>query len=170
MLLIGALIPALSYGNVVCPDLSDSQIEVLHSSYESGKQYDLGYTMAAIALKESSAGTHLINPYAGDYGVYQGNYKTICNQSGVTGLACSLEVQKVVSDIKTAQEHALNTLTYFQNYYDKRISVNNYQMMIRSYHSGFSPFSEDADAYWEQYRVSFEIIKKCVVLDETKND
>lgn len=170
MLLIGLLIPTLSYGNVVCPNLSKSQIDVLHSSYESGKHYDLGYTMAAIALKESSAGKHLINPYTSDYGVYQGNYKTICNQSGVSGLACSFEVQSVVQDISVAQKHALTTLMYFKNYYDRRISVNNYQMMIRSYHSGFSPFSADADLYWVKYRVNFKIIKKCIKLNETKNN
>lgn len=156
-----ALVPSLALANP-CDELSQQQLGVLHSSYEAGKQYDLGETMATIALKESSAGKHLINPFTGDYGVYQGNYKTICNQAKVKGIACSMEVQRVVDDIKIAQEHALETLLYWKKYYDSRISVNNYQMMIRSYHSGFSPFSKDADAYWEKFRVDYKVIKKCI--------
>lgn len=156
-----ALVPSLVMANP-CEGLSQDQLGVLHSSYNAGKQYDLGETLATIALKESSAGKHLINPFTGDYGVYQGNYKTICNQAHVKDIACSMEVQRVVSDINTAQKHALETLIYWKNYYDARISVNNYQMMVRSYHSGFSPFSKDADNYWEKFRVDYKIIKTCI--------
>ena len=41
--------------------LSDHQMYIMRRSYDYGKEHDLGYTLAAIAFKESSAGVRLYN-------------------------------------------------------------------------------------------------------------
>lgn len=146
-----------------CPTLSDRQVDILKQSYALGEPHDLGYTLAAIALKESSAGLFLINAMTSDYGIFQGNVRTVCTQAGVyhNDFQCNLEIQRVVSDINTAAKHAIETLSYWRNYHSKRSEhFLVYENMIRSYNGGFN--FEHVDEYWEAFRDDFYTVKQCV--------
>lgn len=151
--------------DIKCPQLNEKQIAVLKKSYELGEPHDLGYTLAAIALKESTAGSYIINAISSDYGVYQGNVETICKQAGVfhNPFQCNVEIQRVVNDIERASEHAIETLSYWKNYHTKRTeNYLVYEKMIRSYNAGFG-FDRATD-YWLDYRKKFHTIKQCVEL------
>lgn len=53
-------------------NLTAGQYQVLDFSFYEGRKYDLGYTLAAIAMKESNLGDWVVNlndPSAGDYHV-----------------------------------------------------------------------------------------------------
>lgn len=146
-----------------CPLFSREQIDILKQSYALGEPHDLGYTLAAIAFKESSAGLYLINAMSSDYGVYQGNVKTVCKQAGVyhNDWQCNREIQKVVEDINVAAEHAIETLKYWRGYHGKRAkNYIVYENTIRSYNGGFG--FKNVDQYWEEYRAGFHTIKRCV--------
>lgn len=150
-----------------CPKFDDKQLQVMRQSYELGQPHDLGLTLAALALKESSAGRYLINAISADYGVYQGNVKTVCIQSSVyhDNFLCNQEVQRVVSDIVRASEHAVETLNYWRNYHSKRtLKGLVYENMIRSYNRGFSFDDDGGDNYWKQFKKDFHTIKQCVRL------
>lgn len=150
-----------------CPAFSREQVDVMKKSYELGKPFDLGFTLAALALKESSAGRYLINAISSDYGVYQGNVKTICIQKSVyhDSFLCNQEIQLVVNDIDRASEHAIETLIYWREYHGKRTPDSFvYENMIRSYNRGFSFEDTDGDHYWKLFKKDYHTVKRCVEL------
>lgn len=150
-----------------CPKLDKEQLSVLRQSYTYGKPYNLGITLAAIALKESSAGKNLINAFSLDYGAYQGNAATICKQSGVfhDDFLCNEELTKVVLSLEDAAKHAIETLLYWQDYHAKRAKPDKrYELTLRSYNEGFSFHSAKADDYYSKYKSAFYTIKECVKL------
>lgn len=150
-----------------CPKLSTSQIHVLQDSYKLGQPHDLGYTLAALAFKESTAGKYKINAISRDFGIFQGNVETICKQAGVfhNSFLCNVEIQNVVNDIDLAAKHAIDTLTYWNNYHNNRaVSHLVYEKTIRSYNAGFS-FNK-ATKYWTDFRLDFHMIKQCVDFSE----
>jgi hypothetical protein len=159
-------LPASAYSKPVdCPVFESDQIDVMQKSYALGLEHNLGFTLAAIALKESSAGKYRINALSGDFGVYQGNVETICKQAGIfhKPFQCNMEIQQVVDNIEKAAQHAIETLQYWQNYHKKRTeNYLVYQKMIRAYNAGFSFNSGDAETYWTDFRKDFYTVKNCV--------
>lgn len=167
ILFCAALAPSVTAeGAEHCPDLSLSQLHVLQHSYDRGVPHDLGYTLAAIALTESSAGVNLINYRTQDYGIYQGNVKTVCVQSGVydNPVLCNRELTRIVQDPDVAADHAIETLLWWKDYFSKRKHSKAYEKMIRSYNAGFSFTSSDATVYFSKFRKNFHTIKHCVRL------
>lgn len=151
-----------------CPSLNEKQKTVLQQSYNLGKPYDLGYTLATIAFKESSAGVYLINAMTSDYGIFQGNVRTVCSQAGVyhTPFQCNLEIQRIINSIDIAAKHAIETLTYWRNYHQKRSEYAMvYENMIRSYNAGFN--FQHADEYWNTFQKNFHMIKQCINFSDT---
>lgn len=148
----------------VCPKLNANQIASLKFSYEYGEKYALGLTLAAIALKESSAGEWKINAMTSDYGMYHGNFKTICKQAGVfhSAFECNMEIQQVVENDTKAAKHAIETLTYYRNYHKKRNYEGLvYELMIRSYNRGWSFNDAGGDKYWKEFKTNFYQVKEC---------
>lgn len=143
-----------------CPNFSIEQLHVLQYSYDRGVKNNIPLVLATIAYKESSAGKFLVNSATGDYGIYQGNYKTVCSQANVKGRSCSREIERVINDKHVASDHAIETLLWWENYY--HYHPNQEEMMIRSYNAGFSAKSKDADLYWEQFRKRFIELQQCV--------
>lgn len=158
------VIPSTSLAYENCPVLSAEQKAVIEYSKSRGSLYDLGDTLATIAWQESNAGVNVINAHSQDFGVYQGNYKTLCVQSGIQPgtFKCNQEVQKVVFNIEVAADHAIETLTWWRDYYRSREHKKNvYELMVRSYNAGFSPSSKDADIYWEKFKKNYKLVKEC---------
>lgn len=164
-LLVLPLISSMSFASE-CLSLSTDQLHVLQQSYDYGQKYDYGLTLATIAMKESSAGLYTINAVSQDFGVYQGNYKTLCNQVGIepNSFACNMEVSKVVHDIDVAASHALTTLLWWSEYYQNKEGKVTYERVIRSYNAGFNPDSTAASNYWNEFKSNMNMIKKCVKL------
>lgn len=146
-----------------CPVFEEEQLKVLQKSYELGKPHDLGHTLATIAYHESEAGKFVINAITSDYGIYQGNVRTICAQAGVrhNNFLCNIEIQRIIENHEHAANHAIETLKYWKDYHSKREkSFLVYENMIRSYNGGFN-FTK-VDEYWKDFRTKFHEIKRCV--------
>lgn len=115
---------------------SKSQIQTIHYAYHYGKKYNLGFTMAAIAWKESCAGLYRINfddPSAGIYhahlpGVIKRHYK-----AKNTAFRRNVVAEKLIRDPEFASKIALEELLYW-----KKIHKDNWKNIIKSYNKGFS--------------------------------
>jgi len=88
-------------------NLSLSQKQILHKTYQLAKPFDLHLTMCAIAWKESSFGTDLRNDKTKDYGVFQINLKTFKNMYYLNGGILS---DKEIAD-ELVKNYDLNFLT-----------------------------------------------------------
>lgn len=145
-----------------CPTFSLNQTKVLQYSYSRGIEHGLANVLASIAWTESTAGQVMISNWTSDYGVYQGNVKTICSQAGVLDERhlCNMELTRVVLDNEIAADHAIETLQWWLKYHK-----GNLQRAIRSYNAGFDFNSKQADAYWKKFTASSKMIKNCTYFD-----
>jgi hypothetical protein len=153
---------ATTLASTQCPRLNQNQLDVLEHAHRVGLKFNLEHTLPAIALTESSAGEYLANETSKDYGVYQINRKTICDQAGLTpgSTQCNREVFEVLVNIQKSDEHAVKVLLYWRNYHKKKSSAW-YENMIRSYNTGFSYKNTTADTYWSLYKKNLRIVKSC---------
>lgn len=142
---------------------SQSQIQTIHYAYHYGKKEHLGFTMAAIAWKESCAGLYRINfddPSAGIYhahlpGVIKRHYK-----AKNTAFRRNVVAEKLIRDTEFASKIALEELLYW-----KKIHKDNWKNIIKSYNKGFSwqkskGRNKLAEAYYE------DISKRVKILEE----
>lgn len=112
------------------------QIQTIRYAYHYGKKHDLGYTMAAIAWKESCAGLYRINfddPSAGIYHAYLPNVIKRHYKKRNTSFRRNVVAERLIRDPEFASQIALDELLYW-----KRIRKGNWKDMIKSYNKGFS--------------------------------
>ncbi|WP_051420595.1 hypothetical protein [Helicobacter pametensis] len=149
-----------------CKDIklfNQSQIEVIAYAYHYGKDHNLGYTMAAIAWKESCAGLYRINfddPSAGIYhaylpGVIKRHYK-----AKNTSFRRNIVAERLIRDQEFASKIALEELLYW-----RQIRRNNWKEMIKSYNKGFSWEKSKgrdklAEAYYEDIAQKVKVLEK----------
>lgn len=142
--------------------LDKSQIQTIHYAYHYGKNHNFGYTMAAIAWKESCAGLYRINfddPSAGIYhahipGVIKRHYKT-----KNTPFKRNMIAEKLIRDPEFASKIALEELLYW-----KKVRKGDWKEIIKSYNKGFSwekskGRNELAEAYYKDIAKRVEILK-----------
>lgn len=140
-----------------------SQIDTIVYAYHYGKKHNLGYTMAAIAWKESCAGLYRLNfddPSAGIYhahlpGVIKRHYK-----AKNTSFRRNLVAEKLIRDPEFASKIALEELLYW-----RKIRKGNWKEMMKSYNKGFSwekskARNKLAEAYYEDIADKVQILKQ----------
>jgi len=158
-------LPALSLNCDTIKQLSMIQKHNLSKSYSYGQQYELGYTLAAIALVESQAGKWRLNIKTGDVGLYQINYITAQNTLGVDKYYEQLAIhERLVYDDVMGAEIAIATLKHFRR---NRVMTNPvWSEMIKSYNTG-SQWRRDkamkkrAEVYLQKVTESVKILKRC---------
>lgn len=116
--------------------LSQNQLTVMHNIMEKAKPFNLSYTMAAIAWKESSLGKNLINLSSGDCGVFQVSAKTLSNNEFKQNRIC----QRLILDFDFSFSVALERYKYFYNYYRSKGLPKgvSWKRAICSYHAGWN--------------------------------
>lgn len=142
--------------------LNKAQIQTIRYAYHYGEKYDFGYTMAAIAWKESCAGLYRINfddPSAGIYhahipGVIKRHYKT-----KNTSFKRNVIAEKLIRDPEFASKIALEELLYW-----KKVRKGNWKEIIKSYNKGFSwekskGRNELAEAYYKDISQRVNVLK-----------
>jgi hypothetical protein len=133
------------------PTFSNVQLDNLHYAYNFGEQYQksgkekspqnrydnngLGYIMAAISWKESSAGANL---KAGkghhSYGVFQNYLPTVKARAKLEGKNLSdSEIRKMLKSRRNSAEWAYIELSYWLN-----IHNGNMRKAIASYNAGWN--------------------------------
>lgn len=141
-------------------DLSPLQKGRLEFAYNSGVDYDLGFTMAAIALQESSAGKYRLNLESKDLGLFQVNVKTASSILKVTNHYKKIElVERMIYDDVFTAKLSLHVLTYFKDYHK-----GDWKKTIQSYNAGFSINNEDSLDYLDKVSSNVKMLQKCMKL------
>ncbi|RDU68823.1 hypothetical protein CQA62_05400 [Helicobacter cholecystus] len=138
------------------------QLQTIRYAYHYGKNHDLGYTMAAIAWKESCAGLYRINfddPSAGIYHAYLPNVIKRHYKKQNTSFRRNMVAERLIRDLEFASQIALEELLYW-----KKIRKNNWKAMIKSYNKGFSweknrTRNQMAQNYYEDIAKKIEILQ-----------
>lgn len=108
----------------------------LQRAYLAGQPYDYGYTLAAIAWQESSAGRFRLNLSSNDLGMYQINANTANKVMGVTNHYKQLELhQQLIYDDRLGAYIAISVLEHFRK--DRPLTKVVYDEIIMSYNTGY---------------------------------
>lgn len=140
--------------------LSPLQKGRLEFSYHQGKPYNLGYTLASIALVESSAGRYRVNMDSRDLGLYQIHTSTAVNTLGITNHYKRLELyEKLIYQDPLNAYIALEVLQYFKAYHK-----GDWRKMVKSYNSGFKINTQKAHNYLDKVVVGVKLLEKCMII------
>lgn len=118
--------------------LDDDQQQVVNRAYELGEPDGLGWTMAAIVIKESGAGKMLVNDRSKDYGAFGINLKTAkrrtehlvgakMNQREVRGLR-----KQLIQDFEMGAMYAKMELDFWIKSYGE-----NWPRVWEAYNAGY---------------------------------
>lgn len=147
--------------------LSLLQKSTLHIAYKYGEPDSYGYTLAAIAWKESSAGKFRLNIESNDVGLFQINARTAVNTMKVTNHYKKIELlQDLVYNDRLASYIAISVLEYFRK--DRTLTNQVYKEMLMSYNTGSQWQSDDkmrqrATEYANDVRRRVSLLKQCKV-------
>ena len=121
--------------------LTPSQKKELKFSYNYGKKYDLGWTLAAISYVESSLGKHKINladPSASSYHIL---IKSVLHREHIPDNSWnrSRMMEKLLNDRYYAASQAVAELLYWKSYWVRRGCSGNWLWikMVGSYNGGY---------------------------------
>lgn len=144
---------------------SNAQKEIIAYAYNYGKQYSLGYTLAAIAWHESCAGEYRMNfadPSAGIYhalipGVIR-RYKMLKD----TGFNRNVIGELLIRDDEFASKVAIDELLYWD-----KVRDGNWKDIVKSYNKGFSwekspRMNTLAENYYKSIKEKKEILERYI--------
>lgn len=140
LITILALISPLSNASQCKTQFSQEQIETLQRAFDYGQERGWGWSLAAIAWRESSAGQNLIRfdpPYefwSASYGVFHVYLKTAMVHEGCTLARCASKIaNKLMTDFDYSAEQAIEVLEYW-----KRVKGDhNYHYIWKGYNDGY---------------------------------
>lgn len=164
-----AAIMLLSTSAIASPSLKldVDQIDTLNRAYQIGESKDLGLTLAAIAMTESSAGKYKSNDVTGDYGVFQTNLKyTVKAIEQKTGAKMSWRQvrnlkQRLIDDMDTSGTHALIALEYWLDRHN-----GDWSKAVRSYNAGNNWNSSAGKEYLTKVTKNLRLIKQNNVIQK----
>ena len=137
--------------------LNDMQLYYLNKTFNKAKEFNLQYTMSAIAYVESSLGKKLINYNSKDCGIFQINTDELKTKQWKKDKICA----RLVLDYDFSFSVALDKFKYFENYwiskgYNKNIS---WKYAIMSYHCGFNIRRTKCRIYYKKIIKAMHVIK-----------
>lgn len=138
-------------------NLTQEQKETLKEIKQKGDAYGLGYTLMAIAIKESKLGEYMINLDTKDFGIYQINLKTALNRNNLKDTVWNRNflASKLVSDFDFATKNAIDELAYWQ-----KVHKNNWAKVWGSYNAGFKYNSKQGKEYSKHIASIIQELKK----------
>lgn len=140
LILIFYIIMLKSYGQSIkqldneLTHMSNKQLQILAKSYLEGKEYGVGWSLAAIAWKESQAGKYLVNLESKDCGVYQKNIPSYITglDKKTTSFLVNITCQEFITNRPLASSVAVSDLLYW-----KKKRHNNWLKIWASYNCGY---------------------------------
>lgn len=158
-------LPALSLNCDTIQQLNLIQKHNLSFAYSYGEPYDLGYTLAAIALTESNAGKWRLNVRTNDLGLFQVNATTAENTLKLERYYDKLKLhQDLIYNDRLGAEIAIATLEHFRA--NRVMTSKVWSEMIMSYNEGYR-WQRDklsrrkAEKYLTRVSGSVKILQKC---------
>lgn len=118
--------------------LDTKQLKIMIFSYQMGKEHDLGYSLAAIAWKESNFGKFLINLQDGEMGSY-GVYHILLQYAVARNKIksdwdISRYAEQLVFDNELCANEAISELLFWLKYHKRH--NNKWRRMFASYNAG----------------------------------
>lgn len=130
---------------------------VLRHSFEYGRPYDLSYSLAAIAWKESSGGRYRINLQDPSAGIHMITIRNAMVYSGERDTAFNRNklAQMLVNDPNLSAGYAVVNLQFWQ-----KVHGNDWRQVVASYNAGYSG-SQAGQRYAEDIAEKVNVIRKC---------
>lgn len=125
-------------------NLTAKEIKILKEIKNIGNKYGLGYSLMAIAIKESSIGKYMINVDSHDYGIFQAHLKTVINRNKIKNTSWNRNkyAMKLLNDVSFATKNAIDELKYW-----RKVHNNNWRRIWSSYNCGWKYNSRTAKKY-----------------------
>lgn len=123
---------AHTIGKACTTKFNMEQLELIQASYDAGKKHDYGWTLAAMAWQESSAGVKPLNWNDPSFGPFHANIKSVSNRFGAKNQHEEFFLaQELMYNFNFAVEAAVAELDYW-----KKIRKGNWRKMVMSYNAG----------------------------------
>lgn len=137
-------------------DFNAKQKKIILYAYNYGASKGLGYTMAAIAWKESCAGEYMVNFSDPSAGIYHAHIPGVIKKYTKykdTSFVRNMVGELLMRDNEFASRVALDNLLFWQ-----KNRKGNYKNIIKSYNKGFSweknkSKNKSAEAYYQDIRM-----------------
>lgn len=133
------LLSMLSFNAVAqCTAFDFNQRQVLQKAYDYGVEHDMGWSLAAIAWKESSAGRHMANWNDPSVGVFHNLLKSVAKREGVHGdTEAEMRILvRLMYEFEFSAKHAVLELKFWQKQYGK-----DWRKVWASYNAGWNWFN-----------------------------
>ena len=158
-------LPKVEFKNSCVPleKFNDTQKEVLLRSYLAGYQFGFGYTLAAIAWKESCAGEYKMNfqdPSAGIFHAYIPGVIKRYPKLKQNGFTQNMVGAMLVEDDKFAAQIAISELKFWD-----KIHKGNWRNIVKSYNKGYS-WQKNLQSNIQAEKYYADIAKKVKQLQE----
>lgn len=143
-------------------DLTVQDIQLLKQIKNYGTQYDLAYSLMAIAIKESSLGRYQVNVDSYDYGLYQANINTVVKRHEVANNSFNRNklAMLLIKDFKFATSNAIAELMFW-----KSVHGENWLKIWASYNAGFNYDSSRAIKYSNDIKAIISELKHIEALN-----
>ena len=144
ILFVSLLISNIFATNFNASKLTKQDVEMLKQIKQQGAKYGLGYSLMAIAIKESSIGRYVVNVDSKDFGLYQANIKTVLSRHKVKNTSWNRNryAMKLINDFQFATKNAIAELKYW-----KKVHNNDWRKVWGSYNGGWKYKSKRAQKY-----------------------
>ncbi len=150
------------------PDLkkmSPSQKSVFWYSYQRGKLFGYGETMAAIAWQESCLGKWKINLGDGRYGSFGAFHnlaESVLRRRGVkiNEWTASRIAEKLITDIDFSFLEAMSEIKFWEKYWKSKGVKNVYERTVGSYNGRFRCSKKDFKSNLRKIRKIRAFVKK----------
>ena len=152
ILIVLSLLYSVAFSNSL--GLSDKDILVLKKIKSLTDDKMMKYTLMALAIKESSVGKNQINLITNDFGVFQGNIKSVVRRQNIDDNLNTRRflAKKLLSDAGFAMANAIEEVNYW-----RKVHKEDWPRVWASYNTGWSYKTKTGLAYSNDV---FEINKK----------
>ena len=152
ILIVLSLLYSVAFSNSL--GLSDTDIIILKKIKSLTDDRMMKYTLMALAIKESSVGKNQINLVTNDFGVFQGNIKSVVRRQNIDDNLNTRRflAKKLLSDAGFAMANAIEEVNYW-----RKVHKEDWPRVWASYNTGWSYKTKTGLAYSNDV---FEIIKK----------
>jgi hypothetical protein len=152
IIIIVSLFYSFAFSNSL--GLSDKDIVILRKIKSLTDDKMMKYTLMALAIKESSVGKNQINLVTNDFGVFQGNIKSVVRRQNIDDNLNTRRflANKLLSDAGFAMANAIEEVNYW-----RKVHKEDWPRVWASYNTGWSYKTKIGLAYSNDV---FSIIKK----------
>lgn len=138
-----------------------NQKKVLKASYILGSEYGLGYSLAAIAWKESLAGEYLVNVNDPSFGVHHILIGTAAKRAQVKGMDINKLAMSIMGDIKVSSSFAVQELLFWKSELDDEEKTWN--NIWAAYNGGYRYAKKIPQEYSKDIKRKITWLSQCMI-------